>query len=64
LSDSCSDEDLEKAFPEMSCQPCVYEAEGEKAVILGKDGDLNEAKLAIGLESLENVLNVIRIFSC
>ena len=64
LSDSCSDEDLEKAFPEISCQPCVYEAEGEKAVILGKDGDLNEAKLAIGLESLENVLNVIRIFSC
>lgn len=62
LSDSVSDEDIEKAFPEISCQPCVYEAEGEKAVILGKDGDLNEAKLAIGLENFENVLSVIRIF--
>ena len=62
LPDSVSDEDIEKAFPEISCQPCVYEAEGEKAVILGKDGDLNEAKLAIGLENFENVLSVIRIF--
>ena len=62
LPDSVSDEDIEKAFPEISCQPCVYEAEGEKAVILGKDGDLNEAKLAIGLENFENVLSVVRIF--
>lgn len=62
LPDSVSDEDIEKAFPEISCQPCVYEADGEKAVVLGKDGDLNEAKLAIGLENFENVLSVIRIF--
>ena len=56
------DEQIEEAFPEISCQPCVYEAEGEKAVILGKDGDLNEAKLAIGLQSFDHVLSVIRIF--
>ncbi len=62
LPDSVSDEQIEEAFPEISCQPCVYEAEGEKAVILGKDGDLNEAKLAIGLQSFDNVLSVIRIF--
>ena len=62
LPDSCTDDQIAEAFPEISCQPCVYEAEGEKAVILGKDGDLNEAKLAIGLESFENVLNVIRIY--
>ena len=62
LPDSVSDEQIEEAFPEISCQPCVYEAEGEKAVILGKDGDLNEAKLAIGLQSFDHVLSVIRIF--
>lgn len=62
MPDSVTDDAVAEAFPEISCQPCVYEAEGEKAVILGKDGDLNEAKLAIGLESLESVLSVIRIF--
>lgn len=62
LPDSVSDDQIEEAFPEISCQPCVYEAEGEKAVILGKDGDLNEAKLAVGLQSFDNVLSVIRIF--
>ncbi|MBP5417091.1 MAG: homoserine dehydrogenase [Clostridiales bacterium] len=62
LPDSVSDDQIEEAFPEISCQPCVYEAEGEKAVILGKDGDLNEAKLAIGLQNFDNVLSVIRIF--
>lgn len=62
LPDSVSDDQIAESFPEISCQPCVYEAEGEKAVILGKDGDLNEAKLAIGLENFDNVLSVIRIF--
>ncbi|MBO4474999.1 MAG: homoserine dehydrogenase [Clostridiales bacterium] len=60
--DSVSDDAISEAFPEISCQPCVYEAEGEKAVILGKDGDLNEAKLAIGLENFDEVISVIRIF--
>ncbi|MBO4927784.1 MAG: homoserine dehydrogenase [Clostridiales bacterium] len=60
--DSVSDEAVAEAFPEISCQPCVYEAEGEKAVILGKNGDLNEAKLAIGLQNFDEVLSVIRIF--
>jgi homoserine dehydrogenase len=60
--DSVTDDAISEAFPEISCQPCVYEAEGEKAVILGKDGDLNEAKLAVGLENFENVISVIRIF--
>ena len=43
-------------------QPCVYEAEGEKAFILGKEGDMTEAQLAVGLESFENIISVIRIF--
>ena len=62
LPSSVSDDAISEAFPEISCQPCVYEAEGEKAVILGKNGDLNEAKLAIGLESFDEILSVIRIF--
>ena len=62
LPDSISDDAIAEAFPGISCQPCVYEAEGEKAVILGKDGDLNEARLAIGLESFDEVRSVIRIF--
>ena len=62
LPSSVSDDAISEAFPEISCQPCVYEAEGEKAVILGKNGDLNEAKLAIGLENFDEVLSVIRIF--
>ena len=62
LPSSVSDDAIAEAFPEISCQPCVYEAEGEKAVILGKNGDLNEAKLAIGLESFDEILSVIRIF--
>ena len=60
--DSVSDDAIAEAFPEISCQPCVYEAEGEKAVILGKDGDLNEAKLAIGLQNFDEVISVIRVF--
>ena len=63
LPDSVSDDAIAEAFPEISMQPCVYEAEGEKAVILGKNGDLNEARLAIGLQSFDEVLGVIRIFS-
>ncbi|MBO4495451.1 MAG: homoserine dehydrogenase [Clostridiales bacterium] len=62
LPDSVSDDAVSEAFPEISMQPCVYEAEGEKAVILGKDGDMTEAQLAVGLESFENVISVIRIF--
>ncbi|MBP5491383.1 MAG: homoserine dehydrogenase [Clostridiales bacterium] len=62
LPDSVSDEAISEAFPEISCQPCVYEAEGEKAVILGKDGDMTEAQLAIGLENFDNVISMIRIF--
>ncbi len=62
LPDSVSDDAVSEAFPEISMQPCVYEAEGEKAVILGKNGDMTEAQLAVGLESFENVISVIRIF--
>ena len=62
LPNSVSDDAIAEAFPEISCQPCVYEAEGEKAVVLGSNGDLNEAKLAIGLESFDEILGVIRIF--
>lgn len=62
LPDSVTDEAIAEAFPEISCQPCVYEAEGEKAVILGKNGDMNEAQLAIGLESFDSILGMIRIF--
>jgi len=62
LPDSVSDEKIEEAFPEISCQPCVYSSEGEKAVILGKNGDMNEAQLAIGMEGLEEVISMMRIF--
>ena len=57
-----SDDTVSEAFPEISMQPCVYEAEGEKAFILGKEGDMTEAQLAVGLESFENIISVIRIF--
>ncbi len=57
-----SEDTVSEAFPEISMQPCVYEAEGEKAFILGKEGDMTEAQLAVGLESFENIISVIRIF--
>ncbi|HPE39004.1 MAG TPA: homoserine dehydrogenase [Bacillota bacterium] len=64
VSDSVSTEDMEKAFPEISIQPALYEAAGEKAYILGKDGDMTEANLSIGVNELtDKAISIIRIFA-